>query len=266
MTRIWNGVDLSKHTPELGMRLDMADLIPEFAAQFFLSGLCVETDRLLFTPLDDLKVWLRTQASPGSEARLASEVRDLLLGQEEIDSAKAAKAGKAFDLVEYELTQMAADESYEQFDAEWAKKILMLALEEADALQGFSAEEFHQNFTLAVSFTLPDPRKHPLFKPADIEASLRKFGADDKLIARALKAQGRRVETTGAVLLEFYRRGAERGPKPSGSTGFVAVALADSRAGDSTDVDLSLAYPLELEGYFLQTFDQLRKQLTLKDE
>jgi hypothetical protein len=262
--RVWNGVDLETRTPELGMRLDLADLIPEFAAQFLESGLCVETDRLLITPLDDLKAWLRT-LSPG-EPGLRQEIRDLLLAQEEIDMAKALKAGEKFDPVDYELSQMASDESYEQFDVAWTKKILALALDEADVLQDFNAGEFHQDFTLAVSFTLPDPRKHPLFKPMEIEENLRKFGAEDKLVARALKAQGRRVECTGALLLEFYKRGRLRGLKSVGSTGFVGVGLGDSRAGDATDVDLSLAYPLELEGYFLQTFDQLRKQLTLKDE
>lgn len=264
MTRIWNGVDLSKNTPALGMRLDLASLIPEFAAQFFLSGLCAETEQILVTPLDDFKAWLRTQV-PG-ESGLRHEIRDLLLAQEEIDQAKAAKAGKAFDLVEYELTQMAADESYEQFDVTWAKKILALALEEADALQDFSVEEFHRNLTLAVSFSLPDPRKHPLFTQKEIEAKLREFGGDDKLAARVFKAQGKRPETTGALLLEFHKRGVALAPKPAGPTGFVSIGLADSRAGDAVDVSLSLAYPLEMEGYFLQTFDQLRKHLTLKDE
>jgi hypothetical protein len=46
----------------------------------------------------------------------------------------------------------------------------------------------------------------------------------------------------------------------------VALGLADKRAGDLSDASVSLAYPRDLEGYFLLTFDTLRQQLTLKDE
>src|SRR5688572_26992972 len=133
MARLWNGKDLDKEVPELGLRLNFASLIPDFADQILTSGLVADTEHLLLTPLDDLKAWLRTQ-NPG-EAGLKFDVREMLLGQEEIDRTKAAAAGTRFDLVDYELGQMQADESYEQFNAEWARNILALVVEEADALQ-----------------------------------------------------------------------------------------------------------------------------------
>src|SRR5581483_3981694 len=108
VARIWNGKDLDKEVPELGLRLNFASLIPEFADQLLMSGLLADHERLLLTPLDDLKAWLRTQ-NPG-EAGLKHEVREMLLGQEERDRAKAAAAGERYDLVDYELSQMQADE------------------------------------------------------------------------------------------------------------------------------------------------------------
>jgi hypothetical protein len=264
MPRIWNGKDLEKEVPELGLRLDFASLIPEFADQLLMSGLCADTEHLLLTPLDDLKAWLRTQ-NPGEDG-LKHEVRELLLAQEEKDRTKAAAAGIRFDLVEYELTQMQADETYEQFNVEWARNILALVVEEADALQGWARAELDSNFSISLSFSLPDPRKNALLKPGDIESSLRKFGADDRMIARTLKGQGKRPEYTGMLLLELADRGKARPPRPAGGTYFVSVGLADPRAGDHSDAALSLAYPKELEGYFLLTFDALRQQLTLKEE
>jgi hypothetical protein len=264
VSRVWNGKDLAKETPELGLRLNFASLIPEFADQLLTSGLVADHERLLLTPLDDLKAWLRTQ-NPG-EAGLKFEIRELLLGQEEKDMAAAAAKGERFDLVDYELTQMQADESYEQFNAEWARNILALVVEEADSLQAWCKEELGADFSMALSFTLPDPRKNALLEPKAIEASLRKFGADDKLIARAFQAAGKKPEYTGMLLLELAERGKARPPRPAGDTYFVSVGLADPRAGDLSDASLSLAYPKELEGYFLLTFDALRQQLTLKEE
>jgi hypothetical protein len=233
MSRIWNGKDLDKEVPELGLRLDFASLVPEFAVQLLESGLCTGTERTLITPLDDLKAWLRTQ-NPG-EAGLLHDVRELLLAQEEKDRAKAAAEGIRFDLVDYELQQMNADESYEQFNPEWARNILALAVEEADALQAFNLAELKSEFSLSMSFSLP-------------------------------KAKGKGPEPSGMLLLEFSARGAKLPPKPRGSTAFVRVEINDRRAGDATDAHLSLAYPLELEARFLAAFDALRKQLTLKDE
>ena len=264
MARIWNGKDLDKETPELGLRLNFASLIPEFADQLVMSGLVADHDHLLLTPLDDLKAWLRTQ-NPG-EGGLKHEVREMLLGQEEKDMAAAAAKGERFDLVDYELTQMQADESYEQFNAEWARNIFALVVEEADALQAWSKEELGANFSMALSFTLPDPRRNALLTPAAIEASMIKFGADKKMIERIFQAPGKKPEYTGMLLLELAERGKALPPRPAGGTYFVSVGLADPRAGDASDAALSLAYPKELEGYFLLAFDALRQQLTLKEE
>jgi hypothetical protein len=264
MSRIWNGKDLDQETPELGLRLDFASLIPEFADQLLMSGLCGDTEHLLLTPLDDLKAWLRTQ-NPGEDG-LKHDVYELLLAQEQADRTKAAAAGTHFDLVEYDLGQMQADETYEQFNAVWARNIISLVVEEADALQLWSKLEIETNFSISMSFSLPDPRRHPLFSPAFIESALRKFGANDALIDRTIHGKGKHPEYTGMLLLEFADRGQARPPRPAGSTYFVSVALADNRVGDLSDAALSLAYPKELEGYFLLTFDTLRQQLTLKDE
>ncbi len=253
MPRIWNGNDLTLRIPELGMRVDSAALIPEFAAQMLDSGLFSDTGATLIAPLDDLKQWLRAQDG-GGEGTQVQELWDLLLGQEFKDRAKAKKEGVSFDLVEYELTQMSSDASYEHFDAAWVRKILALVVSEADPLQAFSKLEFVQDFSLSVSFMLPDPRKHPLFKLAEIEESLKRFGGRDL-----------RAERSGALLLELGPRGFSPERKAAAGTGFVKVALADPRAGDETDASLSLAYPLELEGYFLMTFDALRRRLTLKE-
>lgn len=261
--KIWNGHDLSKSTPELGLRLELATLIPDFVSQFLESGLCTETESLLLTPLDDLKNWLR--ASTGGE-ELQRQVHEALLGQEDKDRAKAAAAGKKFDLVDYELELMSTDESYERFNPGWARSIMALVIEEADSLQAFAKAELEQNFFMGVSFMLPDPRKNPLLSPADIEAALRKFGADDKLIARSLKGQGKKPEYSGAIQLELSPRGQAASLPRAKETGFVRVAIGDARAGDSCDATLCLAYPLELEGYFLLSFDAARGRLTLKDE
>jgi hypothetical protein len=264
MPRIWNGKDLDLGTASLGLRLEFASLIPDFADQLLESGLLTDTGHLLLTPLDDLKAWLRAQ-NPG-EAGLLHDVREMLLGQEEKDRAKAAAAGAKFDLVDYELTQMQSDETYERFNPEWARNILALVIEEADSLQAWAKAELGTNFSIAMSFVLPDPRKNELLSPEAIEASLRKFGADDAMIKHTIYGQGKRPEYTGALLLELAERGQAGPPRPAGGTCFVALGLADKRAGDLSDASVSLAYPRELEGYFLLTFDTLRQQLTLKDE
>jgi len=264
MPRIWNGKNLDDEVPELGLRLDFASLIPDFASQLLESGLVTDTEHLLLTPLDDLKAWLRTQ-NPG-EAGLLHEVRELLLGQELVDRAKAEKEGAHFDLVDYELGMMQADETYEQFNPEWAKNILGLVVEEADSLQAWSQAELKTNFSMALSFTLPDARKNPLLGVEAIEASMRKFGAGETMIGRMLKNAGKKPEYSGMLLIELAGRGMARPPRPAGSTYFVTVGLADARVGDSSDAVLSLAYPKELEGYFLLSFDALRQQLTLKEE
>jgi hypothetical protein len=264
MARLWNGKDLDKEVPELGLRLKFASLIPEFADQLLESGLVVDTEHLLLTPLDDLKAWLRTQ-NPGEQG-LKFDVREMLLGQEEIDRAKAEKAGERFDLVDYELGQMRADESYEQFNPAWARQVLALVVEEADSLQQWSKAELGTNFSMSMSFSLPDPRRNSLLSPQSIEEGLRQFGADARLLDRSLRGKGTKPEYSGMLTVELADRGKARPPRPAGSTAFVTVGLMDPRVGDLSDAVLSLAYPIELEGYFLMSFDALRQQLTLKEE
>jgi hypothetical protein len=68
------------------------------------------------------------------------------------------------------------------------------------------------------------------------------------------------------LLLEFCPRGGTPPPKPDGPTAFWKVELGDSRAGDGTDLHVSLGYPRALEAQFLAAFEALRKLLTLQDE
>jgi hypothetical protein len=264
MNRIWNGKNLDFETPELGLKLEFASLIPEFASQLYLSGLCTDTDKILVTPLDDLKSWLREH--PSNSPGIVQEVASLLLGQEEKDRQAAAKSGQKFDLVDYELGQMQADASYELFNPEWLRDMLSLAVEEADALQGWAVAELKSNFSINASFSLPDPRKHPLFKSDEIEASLKAFGAGPELLDRVLRGKGRHPEYSGMLMMELCARDRTLSLKGTAETAFVRVGLADTRAGDLCDAMLHLAYPRELEGYFLMSFDRLRQQITLKKD
>lgn len=184
MPRFWNGKNLDTETPELGLRLEAAALIPQFCDQLLRSGLCDKTDELLFTPLDDLKAWLRQQ-QPSPDP----ELRELLLAGEEAEAKKAAAEGRRFDVVEYELEMMQEDDSFESFDISWAHHIFKVMVDEADALQAWALRELKSNFSMAMSFKLPEPRKNPVLGLESIEEALRRFGVEAKLLERTLRAQ-----------------------------------------------------------------------------
>jgi hypothetical protein len=261
---LWNGQDLARETPSLGFTLASAHLIPGFVDQAMASGLFANVHDTQITPLDDVKEWMRSD--PYRAGELFEQVGDVLLGAEREARKVAEKAGVEFDPVGFELSQMEEDETWESFNAEWAGNILKLAVEEADALQAWSRREHAADLALGVSFQLPDPRKHSTLSREAIAAALLTHG--NVAAAKALhEGRAPKMEMSGAFQLDLGPKGSE-GPNLArhNGVGFVRVAIADPRAGDDTLAWLSLAYPLEAEGYFLLTFDALRQTLALKGE
>jgi hypothetical protein len=260
----WNGQDLAGAAPSLGFTLSSAQLIPGFVEQALASGLFINAQDTQVTPLDDVKDWMRSD--PYREGDLFAQVGDALLGEERKARKVAEKAGVEFDAVGFELAQMEEDETFESFSAEWAANILRLAMDEADAIVLWSHREHAMDLALAVSFQLPDPRKHPSLSREAIAAALLTHG--NVAAAKALhEGRAPKMEMSGAFQLDLGPKAAA-GPslERRNGVGFVRVACADPRAGDETVAWLSLAYPLESEGYFLLTFDALRQALALKGE
>jgi hypothetical protein len=260
----WNDQDLLKSTPSLGFTLASAQLIPSFVRQALDSGFFYDTVNTQVTPLDDIKQWMRED--PWRTGDLFEQLGDVLLGDEKKARKVAEKAGVEFDVVGFELEQMNADDTYESLTPEWAARCLELAVDEADAIQAWSRRTNGVDLALAVSFQLPDPGRHTLLSREQIAAALAKYGADPKAVEAVTKNKRSGLEMSGAFQLDFTAR--EGGKLPFFSrinnVGFVTVPLADPRAGDETLAYLSLAYPLESEGYFLLTFDALRESLALK--
>lgn len=259
---LWNGQDLSKTVPTLGFTLSSAHLIPGFVEQALSTDLFARTQDTQLTPLDDVKNWMRSD--PWRAGELFEQVGGLLLAEERKARALAEKAGVQFDLVGFELEQMESDQSYESFDPAWAATVLKLVIEEADALQAWCKRESGMDFALAASFILPDPRKHPRFSPEAIARALSEHGASAAALTALGSGRKTPLELSGAFQVDLAASGG--GPEFSrkNGVGFVRVPCADARAEDETVAHLSLAYPLEAEGYFLMTFDALRQELTLK--
>ncbi|HTB22904.1 MAG TPA: hypothetical protein VK914_09375 [bacterium] len=247
-------------TPELGFTLSTGLLIPDFVEQALGLDLFARGEGAQLTPLDDLKEWMRSD--PWREGELFEGVGELLLGEERLARAAAEKAGAAFDLAGFELGQMEADPGYECFDPARAASILRLVVEEADALQAFNRKAHDADFALAVSFHLPDPRRHPRFSREAIARALAGHGMS---AAEALaKGRAPRLELDGAFQVDLSAPGGGPVLERANGVGFLRVPCADPRVGDETVAHLSLAYPLESEGYFMLTFDALRQALSLK--
>jgi hypothetical protein len=259
----WNGQDLGQVTPNLGFTLSSAQLIPSFIEQALALDLFARVQDTQITPLDDLKNWLRQD--PYRTGELVGQVHELLLGEEDKARAVAEKAGVQFDVVGYELEEMESDPTYEAFNAEWTGIILKLLIEEADSLQAWSKRENGMDLAMAVSFQLPDPRKHPRFSPEQIAQALAAHGAKPEALAAISKGRKAPVELSGAFQIDLSASGEGPRYERKNGVGFVKVPCADMRAGDECVAHLSMAYPLEAEGYFLLTFDELRKTLTLKN-
>jgi len=261
----WNGQDLSKETPSLGFTLASAHLIPGFVRQALEGGLFTDTINTQVTPLDDLKQWMRDD--PWREGELFGQLGDVLLGDEKKARKVAEKAGVEFDVVGFELEQMTADDTYESLTPEWAARCFELVIEDADAINAWSRRTHNVDLALAISFQLPEPNRNPKLSRENIGAALATHGASKKAVDAVMANKKSGLEFSGAFQLDLCAK--EGGKAPSfrrvNNVGFVTVPITDSRAGDETLAYLSLAYPLEAEGYFLLTFDALRQSLTLKD-
>lgn len=247
--------------PQLDFTLSAALLIPDFVEQALGLDLFAQADDTQLTPLDDLKEWMR--ADPWRTGELFERAGDLLLGDERAARKAAEAAGVEFDLVGFELGRMEADSGYESFDPAWAASLLRLAVEEADALQAYSRKAHDMDFALAVSFQLPDPRRNPRFSREAIASALLAHG---RTVPAQSLAAGRapHLELGGAFQLDLSAPGGGPSLERANGVGFVRVPCADPRAGDEAVAHLSLAYPLESEGYFLMTFEALRQALSLK--
>ncbi len=260
----WNDQDIQKVTPSFGFTIDSAMLIPAFVRQALDSGYFHDTVNTQVTPLDDIKQWMRED--PWRAGDLFEQLSDVLLGDEKKARKVAEKAGVEFDVVGFELEQMNSDDSYEALTPEWAARCLELAIEESDAIQAWSRRTNGVDLALAVSFQLPDPGRHKLLSREQIAAALATYGADLKAVEAITKNKKSGLEFSGAFQLDFTAKVGGKTPSFSrvNNVGFVTIPLADQRAGDETLAYLSMAYPLEAEGYFLLTFDALRQSLTLK--
>lgn len=249
--------------PSLDFTLSTALLIPDFVEQALGLDLFVHADDTQVTPLDDLKEWMRSD--PWRTGDLFERCGDLLLGEERAARKAAEKAGMEFDLVAFELAQMEGDAGYESFDPAWSASLLRLALEEADAVQAWSRKAHGVDFALAVSFQLPDPRQHRRFSRESIASALLAQGMKGPAAALAA-GRAARLELGGAFQVDLSAPGGGPSLQRSNGVGFIRVPCADPRAGDDTVAHLSLAYPLESEGYFQMTFEALRLALALKTE
>ena len=260
----WNGQDLLKETPSLGFTLASAQLIPGFVRQALEGGLFMDTLNTQVTPLDDLKQWMRDD--PWREGELFGQLSDLLLGEEKKARKVAEKAGVEFDVVGFELEQMNGDDTYESLTPEWAARCFELVIDEADTVQAWSQRTHGLNLAMAISFQLPEPGRNPKLSRESIASSLAAYGASKKALDAVLTNKKSGLEFSGAFQLDLTARNGGKVPAFSriNNVGFVSVPISDPRAGDETLAHLSLAYPLEAEGYFLLTFDALRQSLTLK--
>ncbi len=260
----WNEQDLLTATPSLGFTLASAQLIPSFVRQALESGLFYDQANTQVTPLDDLKQWMRDD--PWRAGDLFEQLSDVLLGEEKKARKVAEKAGVEFDVVGFELEQMNVDDTYEALTPEWAARCLELAIDEADAINAWCHRAHGLDLALAVSFQLPDPGRHTQLSREQIAAALANYGADPKAVEAVMKNRRSGLELSGAFQLDLSASVGGKVPSFArhNNVGFVTVPLADPRAGDETMAHLSLAYPLESEGYFLLTFDALRESLALK--
>ena len=261
----WNGQDLSKETPSLGFTLASAQLIPGFVRQALEGGLFTDTINTQVTPLDDIKQWMRDD--PWREGELFGQLNELLLDEEKKARRAAEKAGVQFDEVGFELDQMNSDDTFESLTPEWAARCFELVIDEADAVNAWSRRTHAVDLALAISFQLPEPSRNPKLSREDIGAALAAHGAAKKAVDAVMANRKSGLEFSGAFQLDLSARTGGKPPsfRRVNNVGFVTVPITDSRAGDETLAYLSLAYPLESEGYFLLTFDALRQSLTLKD-
>ncbi len=235
--------------PRLGLL--SALLVPDFVEQALGTGLFAGVDDTRLAPLDDLKDWMRSEGLREGEA--FGRAADLLLAREREARRAAEREGRAFDLVEYELSLLDGDGDYESFGPREVGDLLRLVVEEADAIQAFSRRAYGADFSLSVGLRLPDPRRNPRLDASAVARALAGGGAP----------KGRRLELDGAIQVDLSAPGAPPVLEERNGVAFLPVACDDPRVGDGTLAHLSLAFPVEARGYFLLTFEALARDLSL---
>jgi hypothetical protein len=237
MSKIWRGIDIEKEVPEFGLKLPLALLAPQFLFQFLQSNL-VRQEPHLISPLDDLKEWLRREGSKGGESR--QELLEVLLGDEKEARLEATGNGQQFDQLEYDLERM-EEPGWECFSAEECQRLLEDLLEDIDVCRpAIEAEGDGEPFSLSFSFGLPLRPKNPGQPRLDP------------------------IDLTGMIQFDFAAPGKAPSLARTAETGIVRILVEDKRVGDASELQLSLAYPLEHQDYFLETFEALGKELSLK--
>lgn len=255
---LWHKTNILEAVPDFGIRLPLALEATEFISQFLQSGYVHDgqggVDGYPLTPLDDLKGWLRVLPSHSSEG--LEDLREILLGLENEARKQAGLDGAGFDLVEFELEQMDHDDTWEAFEPVVARRVLEVVLDEADEIAPQLELQTGYPFFLSLGFSLPRPDKHPFLKEAEITKALEDYsgGAKTSLDSQCLQ---------GAVNLDFFLK--EAPPlKRDAECGVARVPLEDNRVGDKVKLQLSVAYHLKAEGYFLAVFDGIAKSMRLK--
>jgi hypothetical protein len=255
---LWHKTNILETVPDFGVRPPLALQAPEFISQFLQSGYVQDhlggAEGFPLTPLDDLKAWLR-QIPPRAGEGL-EDLREILLGLETEARKQAELEGEAFDLVDYELNQMGEDDTWETFEPEVLRRLLQVVLDEADEIAPHLEREAGYPFFLSSGFSLPKPGRHPFMKEEEILVSLKAYTREAAGVPDSQAVQG-------ALNLDFYVNEPPLLARDS-ETGVVRVAFEDPRVGDKVKLQLSLAYPLKAEGYFLATFDAISKMMRLK--
>jgi hypothetical protein len=219
-------------TQEFGLTLPFALLAPEFVVQFLQAPAVKAQLAFHLSPLDDVRTWLRAEGDRGGEARQA--LVETLLSEEKEERARARAEGRVFDLLDFEFSQMER-EGYDAFSLPELQQVLTIILDEADALRAAVEREAQTGFNLGVAFSLSG------------------------------QAQERKSSDLGGMLnLDLVPHGQASLPEAGQEAGVMKVPISDPRAGDETDLVLSLAYPMAEQERFLQAFRSIAGDLSLK--
>jgi hypothetical protein len=255
---LWHKTNLLTEVPDFGVGLPLGLQAPEFISQFLQTGYVQDgkngAECFLLTPLDDLKGWLR--GLPAGAGEELEDLREILLSLEIEARKQSGLDGEVFDLVDFELDQMDHDDTWETFEPEVIRRVLQVVLDQADEIAPYLERETGYPFFLSVGFALPKPDRHPWMKKDDILAALKAY----PYLAKGLPdSQG----VQASIHLDFVVKDRPVLARDA-ENGVVRVALEDARVGDRVSLQLSLAYPLAAEGYFLATFDAISSAMRLK--
>lgn len=261
MKKLWRGTDIEAQVPELGLSLPFALLTPEFVVQFLATDFVRQDAAFNLSPLDDVRAWLRTEGE--AQGGHVEELAELLLSEEREARKVVAKAGGAFDLLDFEFLQMER-EDFENFPPPLVRRILEIVLEESDQIRPMVEKETLSPFSLSLSFSLPLPHRHHAMKEAEIAGHLAQYGAQPEVLRRVEQKKMAPAELEAVLLFDLVGRGQAVPLQRTAESGVVRVPLGDPRTGDLTDLQLSLVYPVATEGYFLASFEAITRALSLK--